>query len=399
VPALALALVVTFLVWWGQGVEPASLPPAAMAPPTPIAQRDLPKPAATRPDRVGSTEAAKDQSGKATASVPSVEAAPKPPPVVTVGAGEDLGAVLAAAPSGATVILADAGPFDLRPESISRISAVARPRRDLVLKAAPDVRPILRPARGGDPALGEAALLRFGSGRVVLEGLEFQLVDDEREDPLAAIFADDTDLTLRRCLFRRPGMPDSSVRLAAVQVRAPARSNADEGRPAPVRIVDSHFDGGQVAVLARGPATVELRDCTIGPATPALWVEAAAWPAQLRLQHVSIIAGEGAVFRFSRAAALVRVDDSVIASARYGEATLVATDEPDRLDWHGWGNLYGGITTYLLLTRGQADAAPLRSFARWRDGTDEPREADSIAREGHLWAENDPIAALTALDP
>ena len=63
-----------------------------------------------------------------------------------------------------------------------------------------------------------------------------------------------------------------------------------------------HFDAGQVGVLADGPVDVLLRDCTLASADPAFWFDngAGAGPvvADLWLHHVSILAGEGPVFRF-----------------------------------------------------------------------------------------------------
>src|SRR5205823_7941185 len=138
--------------------------------------------------------------------------------------------------------------------------------RDLTIKAGAGRRPVLRPARAAGP-VGEAALLRFRGGQVVLEGLEFVLDPGERDDPLAAVFAEGVDLTIRRCLFRRPASAGGRARLAAVALRAEAGPGRDH--PAPARVVASHFDGGQVALLARGPASLTINDATFGPAEPA----------------------------------------------------------------------------------------------------------------------------------
>jgi serine/threonine-protein kinase len=320
-----------------------------------------------------------------------------------VHSGDDLAAILAGAPSGSTVTLMDDGPFDLRPATLDRAEVARLRPRDLTLTAAADARPVLRAARGVESDGGDTALLRFVGGRVTLEGLEFALDGPGREDDPAAVFAEDVDLTLRRCLFRRTG-PAGPRATAAVRLRGSTKTGPEPGRPAPVRIVACHFDGGPSALLARGPAAIEVADTTFGPtAGPILSLDnasaAAIIPARLGLHHVSILAGEGPVLRLTKTAAAVRVDDSVIAPPRDGRATLVATDAPDRLDWLGQGNLYAGIGTYLQPTDDPAGRPSVRGFDDWRDDPSGPREIDSQARLGTVWADADPTRALARKDP
>src|SRR5262249_6726722 len=149
-----------------------------------------------------------------------------------------------------------------------------------------------------------SALLHVSGGRLVLEGISFLLVPGERDDPQSAILAEGADLTLRRCSFPPPASRGSLGRIAALQVRSPARATPDGGRPAPVVVDASYFGGGQVGILAEGSADLVLRDCTFGMAEPAVWLDnagaASDVPVALHLVHVSILAGTGPVFRFDR---------------------------------------------------------------------------------------------------
>src|SRR5262249_34604156 len=149
---------------------------------------------------------------------------------------------------------------------------------------------------------------------VTIEGLEFELDVAEPEEPVAAIRVEGTELTLRGCSFRRTPSeerPDADV--AAISIRGgSARSNGGE-RP-PALIAEScHFDGGQVVVLAQGPADIVLRDCTMGPAQPSVWFDnghsASPVPCELRLLHSSILAGAGPVFRCDGSLVRAWIDD------------------------------------------------------------------------------------------
>ena len=369
VPAASLLLVVGGLFWVGQPLPEPGPAVASTTAPAPVPAQVPPVPQA----------------------VASQGVAPRLDRVVRDGV--ELTNALATAASGSTITLAGDGPFELAPAASGRSPG----RVDLTLRAAPGARPVVRAGRGGAPAAKDGALLRFEGGRVVIEGVEF--------DPggaLSAISAEDADLTLRGCNFRRPGSTDARERPLAVRLRAVERAGADAARPTPARVVACHFDGGQAGIVARGPGSVDVVDSTFGPGPePAVWLDNAGAPsvvaARLTLRHVSIMAGEGPALRFDRTAATVRVEDSVIAAARGEAATLVAADEPDRLDWYGRKNVYAGIDTYLRPTRELASRPATRRFAEWSDDPAGPRESDSTERAGAVWA--DPSATATDRDP
>ncbi len=408
-PAAGLGVVLAALVWWGQPSDVAS-PPLSPEPDTPsLNQSALANSTAPPKITIGpsTTEAApkEPEPDGSTAREPSVWPARE----ILVGSDDELETILSQAASGSRLVLTDDGPYDLRPTAIPRANASSNaatsPPRTLTIQAGADVRPVLRLDRGSSRETAEAALLVFQNSRITLEGLEFQIDMSERDGSLAAVFAENTDLSLKRCWFRRSGSRIGQARSTALHLRSENRRARDgeSEPPEAVRVDACYFDGGQVGILAQGPTDVQLRDCTFGPAEPAVWFDNAESrspiPARLLLRHVSILAGPTAVFRFSRTEGRVDIDDSVIAPPNQERATLVTTDEPSRLEWHGRDNLYGRIATYLQPTSDLTGGSPILTFSEWADDPQGFREARSAATEEHVWEQNHPQQSLTQRDP
>lgn len=388
-PTVALSLVVLGLIWWGQEAGVPIARPAVEADGkltgTPGVRRpsNPSRPTATRTP-ASPTEAA---------ALVSAEAADPRPRELTVDSGDDLLKVLANAPPRSIVVLADDGPYLIgdRGEDLSTVRLL---NRDLTIKAGARVRPEIRLSHETDASSdAPSALLDFVGGRVTLEGLVFILEPGDREDSLAAVRTQDTELTVRRCQFRRRGERMWWGRLSALEMRGGWSAE----RPAAVSIDACHFDGGQVGVFASGPADLTLRDCTMAGVDPAVWFEngkaSRPVPAELRLQHVSIAAGEGPIFRFEGTSPRVRIDDSLVAPARDGEATLVSTDNPASLDWRGRGNLYTRIGIFLQPTGSRPPREPIRDWSSWEGSLADVREAESVAGRARVWEEADPVQA------
>ena len=380
VPALAFLLILAALAWWGDG-------PVASTALTiePIPSAPLPTPKSRRSNSTTPTK-----------STTALEA--EAPRETAVDSRDDLLRVLAEATPRSTILLSDKGPYDLRALESRTLKGL-----DLTIRAEPGVRPVIRLARDSDAPVGPgpAALLDLVGGRVTLDGLEFLV---EGPDTPAAIRAEDAELVVRRCAFRRPVASPSRSKVAAIVVRATSRPGpgnpADRG--ASLSVDATEFDGGQAGVLASGLVDVGLRDCTFGPSgadQATIWaenLEAGTGPAEFRIGHVSVLAGAGPVFRFSGAAPRVRVADSAFAPPTLAAAppTLVAIDSPDRLDWRGVDNVYGRFGVYLQPPRGSTARPAIRTFEGWADDPSAFRESGSVAIEGHPWEERNPLDAL-----
>ena len=164
---------------------------------------------------------------------------------------------------------------------------------------------------------------------------------------------------------------------------------ASGDRPPAVFADSCHFDGGQVGIVAEGPADILLRDCTMGPGSPSIWIDnsksSSPVPAEIHLRHSSLMAGAGPVFEVEGALARILVDDCVIAPAGNSLPTLVAIDSPRNLTWRGRSNLYGRMRTYLEPMQKGEGAETIDDFGHWKDTPSEVREVDTVLADTSVW--------------
>ena len=152
-------------------------------------------------------------------------------------------------------------------------------------------------AQPGD--LRMPAILPFSGGNVTIEGLAFELDPEGPEVRVAAVSAEDTELTLRDCLFRQRradwSQPSGAANPRCARQRPPVATD-----PRSVFADSCHFDGGQIGIVAEGPADIMLGDCTMGPGSPLIWIEnsnaTSPVPADIHLRHSSLMVGAGPVF-------------------------------------------------------------------------------------------------------
>ncbi len=367
------------LAWWGR--EPAKGPNSA--------QRSAGPPAAL-PLLVGNVPGPEP-------AVP-VPAYPRNIPVSSTN--EDLLEVLSSAPRRSVIVLSDDGPYLIGGRKWLARAPAPLSNPDLVIKAEPGVRPLIKFA--DDPTTTDqklASLLQFAGGHVTIEGLKFELDAVLPEDLVTAIRTEDTELTVRGCSFRRTSSREGR-NVAAIQVRT-ARPPAVAGDRPPSVLADAcHFDGGQTGILAEGAVEIVVRDCTMGPGQPSVWFHNARANvpvfAELRLVHTSVMAGQAPVFRFDGTQGRVWVDDSVIAPVGRAQATLVMIDNPRNLTWRGRSNLYSGISVFLGYSGGDDRQEPILDFARWSESPTELRETGTLVRASAVWDATDPGHALGA---
>jgi serine/threonine-protein kinase len=402
VPVMGFVLVVLVLIWWSPPAEPNSpLDAGTSGPQVPPLTVSATRAESPRLPTVGTADTPQaDPPSHAQPTQVDSKPPAAPPREVLVRVGDDLAELLADAVSGTTLVLADAGPFDLGPQAAGASASLPK-TRDLTLRAAPGIRPVLRASRVSEGGTGERALLRLGPGRVLLDGLEFLLEPDGRDETLLAVEAGGTDLTIQRCWFRRKGPGAAPDRIVHARFRGPVPSTSADGRPAPVVIRDTFFDEARTAVSVQGRADLQFRDCLFAPARTIVWIDNSDLNQRVRvgLTHVSILAGEGPVFRLTGADATIRLDDSVIAPPFETGATLVAADTPERVDWLGRGNRYAGVTTYFQPTRVTPDAPAIQRFDAWAEGALALREVDSKSNDTPVWEQADPVRALARPDP
>lgn len=331
---------------------------------------------------------------------------PGGPGEIMVDSTENLLEAIAAARPRETLVLTDDGPFlldrDFRP-----VGELAGSAKDITIKADHGVHPVIQLAhRRGTAGNSPETLLAFKGGRVTLEGLEFLAESDDFSTPPSIVLAEGTELTIKGCVFRRPGIsgdfdrPSDRLRNAAVLILPGARPLPAGDRPPALLVERSHFDEGQVGILATGPSDISLRDCTFAATDPVVWFEnsraTTPVPADLTLRHVSVIAGQGAVLRFQGTLARVWAEDSAFGVAQDGEGTLVETDLVDAFSWRGRGNLFARFGTYLRTTGGRPDGIflTINDPIAWAETRDSLRESGSTHRDVDIWAEENPLGLL-----
>lgn len=313
------------------------------------------------------------------------DAASEPPKLFRITNDIELATALAQASSNSTLELVGDGPFEIR-----RAQPVLN--RDLMLKAGPSSRPVLRLGRGPNRRNGEP-ILHFIGGHLILEGLLFDLETSNREDTATALVAEDVDLEIRRCTFRRGPQwwnPGWGVALDL-------RSKLGAQLSPPSLIQSSSFEGTLTAILGRGALDLRISDCLFGLNSSVVRLERGgleqALPGKINLQRVSVLAGDGPIFRLAGMPPRIKVDNSVFGPSDDRPLTLVAADEPDRLNWSGRENLYARVGSFLQAASNDSTFSPIRRFNTWAD--DSPlREVGSMTTETAVWADSRPTHLL-----
>ena len=104
--------------------------------------------------------------------------------------------ILATAPRRSVIVLSDDGPYRLGGRTWSSRSPAPLANPDLVIKAEPGVRPLIKfadDASSTDHPL--SSLLQFIGGHVTIEGLKFEMDAVLPEELVTAIRTEDTELT------------------------------------------------------------------------------------------------------------------------------------------------------------------------------------------------------------
>ncbi|WP_165227409.1 serine/threonine-protein kinase [Aquisphaera insulae] len=415
-PGLAFCTVIGLLAWWGRELnDPAA---ASMSLPSPRTAVVEPS-GSVRPAAVP----ANGPSGRGAA------AADDPRPLVTsqprniaVRPGDDLASILSAAPPRAVITLTEDGPYVIGARGGNHRATAVLTGRDLTIKADSGTRPVLRFAADSAFADGATAgielgagtaksaaekavtgvppaLLWFSGGSVSLDGLTFEL-DSDGPAVQAALVAEDTSLTIRGCMFRQGSRSDGRDR-TAIRLRSqrPQADGIDRDRPPRVLVDTCHFDGFQAGIASEGATDLILRDCTLGPCSPAIRVFNRAGdapvPADIRLRHSSFMAGDGPVLELEGVIARVQCDDSVVAPAGSTPATLVAVDVPRDLTWQGRYNLFYRIRTFLKPTGEADESQAIDDFGSWCEAGSALRETDTILARSPVWNSPRPLQELT----
>ncbi|MGC8644106.1 MAG: serine/threonine-protein kinase, partial [Isosphaeraceae bacterium] len=388
-PALAFLVVVGGLVWWGREVNGPTPADAGLASSHPPRTEVVSKP--RLPVAPGRDAAPIPSEGDDPAQ--PISALPRNIPVRP---GDDLLNVITTAPPRSIITLTDDGPYRLGGRTLGTRGPQVLRNRDVTIKADRDYRPVLSFAADALQDGTQTALLNFSGGTIVIEGLTFELERGGSDVDAAAISTEDTDLTVRGCMFRKT--VHSGRNRAALRVHTTKTTPDSSEHPPRVFADTCHFDGWQISVLAQGPADILLRNCTLGPASPSIWIDnsksANPVPADVHLWNSSLMAGSGPVIEIEGALARVTADHCVIAPTGNSQPTLVAVDNPRNLLWRGRSNLYSRMRAYLEPIQKLEGAEEIIDFKRWQETQTEVREVDTLVVSKPVWKSAHPLQEL-----
>lgn len=376
-PLLAFALILTGLYVWR---------PVGDSRPADSAARERVSTPRPTPPRV--TTAKPDEPGAGIAETIT----PRSVEPILVGSNQDLGAVLARAPGGATIVLTDPGPYRMRLVEVETAPGAGVAPRHLTIRGTDRVTPVVRAELGGTETRGLRALIWLKQGSLRLEGIEFDLGGASMEQSVCALALDDVDAEVTNCVFRgATSGVDGNATVAIV-----TRSSAHQAITQPLRLLGCVFLGRQAGVRALGPADLDLRNCQAAVSGSLIWAEgreSEKSPVDVRLSEARVVASDDApVFRFERVAPRVVVEQSWIGAAGVTEGTLVTLRDSEPLRWRGRGNVYGRLSRYLSRASSNGELEVVRDFNRWAEAEGSTREMRSEARDERLWVLMDPIA-------
>ena len=120
---------------------------------------------------------------------------PAYPRNIPVSSNEDLLEILATAPRRSVIVLSDDGPYRIGGRTWSSRSPAPLANPDLVIKAEPGVRPLVKFAEEATSSEHPlSSLLQFIGGHVRIEGLKFEMDAVLPDEQVAAIRTEDTEL-------------------------------------------------------------------------------------------------------------------------------------------------------------------------------------------------------------
>ena len=146
---------------------------------------------------------------------------------------------------------------------------------------------------------------------------------------------------------------------------------------------------GRPGSSPKGPADILVRDCTFGPASPAIWIDngqaARPVPVDVRLRHSTLMAGAGPVFEFEGSLARFLVDDCVVAPAGTGPPDAGRHRQPPEPDM-AWTLQPLCQDARLSRDDEQVEGAEvIDDFGRWKESPTEVREVGSVLASTSVW--------------
>ena len=323
----------------------------------------------------------------------------KPPTTYRVKDGASLALALKESSPGSVIVLSEPVRYELRFSELSILE-----KTDLTLRGETGIRPTIVAAIPG-PDEGATTppvpgLFRMRESRVTIQNVAFDLSSATGTWLDSAIYAENSDLTLRDVLFLGDVSTDKT---AGRFVRFGKSDFRDDSAWRPLRVENCRFLGNRAAISGRGSLDISVYDSAMLGSEPLVEIDETdretPWPCVIRIDHVNFQATAWTpVLELGNVAAALRVRNSVFAPKPGVQMILVSSRRPSRVDWFGRENLYGDLASFMESHRVEEEVVDFADWSRSERSIREqssqstkrfvywPVESVALAQEGR-WAD------------
>ncbi len=307
----------------------------------------------------------------------------KPPTTYRVKDGASLAQALKESSPGSVIVLTEPGRYELR---ISELPILEK--TDLTLRGETGIRPTIVAAIPGpdEPVANPpvTGLVRTRESRITIQNVTFDLSASTGSWLDSAIYAENSDLTLRDVLF----LGDVSTNKTAGRfVRFGKSDFRDDSAWRPLRVENCRFLGNRAAISGRGSLDISIFDSAMLGSEPLVDIDETEretpWPCVIRIDHVNFQATAWTpVLELGNVAAALRVRNSVFAPKPGVQMILVSSRKPSRVDWFGRENLYGDMASFMESPRVEEEIV---DFAAWSRSENSIREQSSLSTKRFVY--------------
>lgn len=307
----------------------------------------------------------------------------KPPTTYRVKDGASLALALKESSPGSVIVLSESVRYELRMSELPVLE-----KTDLTLRGEAGIRPtIVAAIPGPDEAAANApfaGLIRMRESRVTIQNVTFDLSAATGSWLDSAIYAENSDLTLRDVLF----LGDvSTSKTAGRFVRFGKNEFRDDSAWRPLRVENCRFLGNRAAISGRGSLDISVYDTAMLGSEPLVDIDETdretPWPCVIRIDHVNFQATAWTpVLELGNVSAALRVRNSVFAPKPGVQMILVSSRKPSRVDWFGRENLYGDLASFMESPRVEEEIV---DFADWSRSERSIREQSSVATKRFVY--------------
>jgi serine/threonine-protein kinase len=299
----------------------------------------------------------------------------KPPTTYRAKDGASLALALKESSPGSVIILSESARYEVKASELPDLD-----KTDLTLRGESGTRPtIVAAIPGPDEIAANSAvsgLIRMRDSRVTIQNVAFDLGAATGTWLDAAVYAENSDLTLRDVLF----VGDASTNKTAGRFVRFGKSDFRENSAwRPLRVENCRFLGNRAAIAGKGSLDISVYDSAMLGSEPLIEIDETdretPWPCIIRIEHSNFQATAWTpVLSLGNVAASLRVRNCVFAPKPGVQMILLSSRRPSRVDWFGRENLFGDLASFLESPRVEEEIV---DFTDWTSSETTIREQSS----------------------